>query len=199
MVTFCKVVYTLLFTQTPFQFFLTYEGTTALLISKLWKWASGLDSASGYLISYPHSRTVQSKNSKDVKSPGRAQRLLFQDLHLVSSYFDRDQYTGLGFAAITEDIPLEMVPNLIISILLDFFFLTITGYDFQGCPPLSPHPSSSRPCDVWSRARGGQPDIQPRLWRPSLNVPCTLAPCCEAWRKSRSRENYKTPHLLSRG
>lgn len=40
-------------------------------------------------------------------------------------------------------------------------------------PLLLPH---TGPCDVWSRARGGQPDIQPSLWCPSLRVPCTLAP-----------------------
>lgn len=156
----------------------------------VWKWASGLDSTSGYLISYPHSQTIKSKNSKELHQP-----LCFFRTCTLYSYFDRDQYTGLALTAVTVDIPLEMVPNLIISILLDFFSLTITGYDFQGCRP----PSSFRPCDVWSRARGGQPDIQPRPWRPSLSVPCTLAPCCEAWRKSRSQENYRTPHLLSRG
>lgn len=58
----------------------------------------------------------------------------------MSSYSDRDQYTGRGFTAVTEDIPLEMVPNLIIPILLDFFSLTITGYDFQGCPHSLPTP-----------------------------------------------------------
>lgn len=56
------------------------------------------------------------------------------------SYFDRDQYKGLALTAVTVDIPLEMVPNLIISILLDFFSLTITGYDFQGSPPPPPPP-----------------------------------------------------------
>lgn len=69
MATSCKVAYTFLFNQTLFQFFLTYEGTTALLISKVWKWASGLDCTSGHLISYPHSRTIQSKNSIDVRQP----------------------------------------------------------------------------------------------------------------------------------
>lgn len=37
---------------------------------------------------------------------------------------------GLLFTTVTVAIPLEMVPNLIISILLDFFSLTITGCDF---------------------------------------------------------------------
>lgn len=97
----------------------------------MWKWASGLDSTSGYLISYPHSQTIKSKNSKDLRQP-----LCFFRTCTLYSYFDRDQYKGLALTAVTVDIPLEMVPNLIISILLDFFSLTITGYDFQGSPPL---------------------------------------------------------------
>lgn len=36
------------------------------------------------------------------------------------------------------NIPLEIVPNLIISILLNFFSLTITGCDFQGWLPPAP-------------------------------------------------------------
>ncbi len=102
--------------------------TPALLISNVWKWASGLYSTSGCLISYPQSQTIKSKNSKGFAP------VLFQELHFVWSYFDRDQHTGLAFTAVTVDIPLEMGPNLIISILSDFFSLTITGCDFQGWP-----------------------------------------------------------------
>ena len=92
-----------------------------------------MDSTSGYLISYPYSQTITSINSEALRQP----LCFFQELHFVKSCFDRDQYTGLAFTAVTVDIPLEMVPNLIISILLDFFSLTITGCDFQGWSPPS--------------------------------------------------------------
>ena len=132
--------------------------------------------------------------------------LCFFWIHSVSSYFDRDLYTGLRFLP-----PPLWIFHLRWCLIWLFLSSRISSswrsqvVISRAAPPPPhhhhpppPHPSVG-PCDVWSRARGGRPDIQPRLWRPSLSVPCTLAPCCEAWRKSRSRENYKSPHLLSRG
>lgn len=74
---------------------------------------------------------------------------------------------ALPLTKITMDILLEMVPNLIIVILLDFFSLTITGCTFQS-PLLSllSLPASPGPCNVWSGARG----------RPARHSAQSLAP-----------------------
>lgn len=79
-----------------------------------------------------------------------------------------DQQTGLAFTAVTVNIPLEMVPNLIISILLDFFSLTITGCDFQGWPSPLPPPPFLPPWALWCLIRG--------QGRPARHSAQTLAP-----------------------
>lgn len=186
-----------MFTQSLFRSVsLKCQPTPALLISNVWKWTSGLRSTSGCLISYSHSQTIKSKNSK-----GSASVLFFFLIRSCTLY-------GVILTEIsTQAWP--SLPSLWIFHLrwcLIWLFLSSrisspwrSQVVISRAGPHPPSPPPPKPSDVWSRARGGRPDIQPRLWRPSLSVPCTLAPCCEAWRKSRSQENNKSTHLLSRG
>lgn len=93
---------------------------------------SCLESTSGYLISFP--QTIISKSSEGLCKPSWFPCAFPRAAFCTEHFFNRDCETGL---AVTVNIPLEIVPNLIISILLDLFSLTITGCDFQGWPSLS--------------------------------------------------------------
>lgn len=107
------------------------------------------------LISFPICICEQ-LNLKTAKGLRHLLKLFVQDQHSVQSHSDGDKHAGLAFKSVTVDILLETVPNFIISVLSDFFYFTITGYDLIPPPRLPPPPSpaisslppSLRPCDV---------------------------------------------------
>lgn len=109
-----------------------------------------------YLISFPHPQTITS-----------FKYTLTHTHRFTSAKSFSLKEQALPLTKITMDILLEMVPNLIIVILLDFFSLTITGCTFQS-PLLSllSLPPSPGPCNVWSGARG----------RPARHSAQSLAP-----------------------
>lgn len=169
----------------------------------MWKWANIYGShywSQPVVTSFPFLKQSYLKAAKVCVSPHDF-HVLFQELRFVRSVSS----TEIARQALLS-LWIFHLRSCLISLFLSSWICSPwrSQVVISRAGPLSLSPSRplsppSRPCGVWSRARGGRPDIQPRLWRPSLSVPCTLAPCCEAWRKSCSQENYKSPHLLSRG
>lgn len=148
-----------------------------------WRW----DSTGAYLISCPHSQTIKAKNSR-----GFRHAFVICTCFFSQSYFVSRQTSPLRLFHLRRWLIWLFLSSWISSPPRSQVVISWAAPPLSS-PALAP---CSGPCDVWSRARGGRPDIQPRLWRPSLSVPCTRAPCCEAWRKSGSRENYKSPSSI---